>query len=434
MKAKYILASIALSLTMAANAADLGNSIEMTQLYIVGAGTDKNWDLGNAYELDKIDYGVFQWTGTLNGGGDFKFMNTREWHKHIVSANGNIEISVGNTYPLNFYSDWTLDGSKDTKFHVATTGTYTLTVDLNSMRMSISEAVTTAQWPAKFYLTGSAMDNAVVEMADQYGAERKASVYLKPGELKLRNTANVTTATRYYSPTFEGVDVTFGDGYYRHLYESSTEAGSGWSVSIEGYYNIYLDNSSHTYLIRRIVPIDVLYLVGGCCEKSWNYWDQSNCLFTPSGSNPYVMVWEGDLRIGYDSATNPDEPNKFKILTKKSWFDATYHPYVADAAAVGTTGARISGGDDLKWSISTNGRYRLELNILTEKLTGTLIEAYSSNGIDGDSEMAGVEDVATDHQDATTVYYDLQGNRISRPERGIYIAVTGNKARKIINR
>ena len=80
MKAKYILASIALSLTMAANAADLGNSIEMTQLYIVGAGTDKNWDLGNAYELDKIDYGVFQWTGTLNGGGDFKFMNTREWH------------------------------------------------------------------------------------------------------------------------------------------------------------------------------------------------------------------------------------------------------------------------------------------------------------------------------------------------------------------
>lgn len=426
---------MALSLTLAANAADLGNSIEMTQLYILGDGTDKGWDLGNAYEFTKIDYGVFQWTGTLNGGGDFKFMNTREqWHKHIVSANGNIEISVGNTYPLNFYADWQLDGSKDTKFHVATTGSYTLTVDLNSMRMSISQAVSTAQWPDKFYLTGSAVDNAVIEIPNQYGAERKASVYLKPGEVKLMNTATVTAQTRYYTPTFEGVDVTFGNGYYRPLYECSGEAGCGWSVSIEGYYNIYLDNSSHSYLFRRIVPIDVLYIVGGCCEKSWNYWDQSNCLFTQSASNPYVMVWEGDLRIGYDSASNPDEPNKFKILTKQSWFDATYHPYVADASAVGTSGARISGGDDLKWTIASDGHYRLELNILTETLTGTLLQTLSSTGIGGDSEMAGVEDIITAEQNNTTVYYDLQGNRIARPARGIYIEVTGDKAKKIINR
>ena len=85
----------------------------------------------------------------------------------------------------------------------------------------------------------------------------------------------------------------------------------------------------------------------------WNYWDANSCRFYPDPNRPEVMVWEGELRIGWDETA--DEPNKFKILTAQDWFRATYHPYVSDALAEGKTDARISGGDDLKWTISRDG-------------------------------------------------------------------------------
>lgn len=43
----------------------------------------------------------------------------------------------------------------------------------------------------------------------------------------------------------------------------------------------------------------------------------------------------------------------------------------------------------------------------------------------------GVEDVET-AEDAETVWYDLQGNRVVNPDKGIYIKVTGNKAEKVM--
>lgn len=47
----------------------------------------------------------------------------------------------------------------------------------------------------------------------------------------------------------------------------------------------------------------------------------------------------------------------------------------------------------------------------------------------GDS---GVDGVAADGIEAAPVYYDLQGRRVSHPDRGLYIKVTGNKAEKVI--
>lgn len=232
---------------LSAYARDMSNSIELTQLYIVGDATEASWDLGKAEELHRIDEGVFQWTGRLNGGKEFKFMNSREaWHKHVVATESGVEVKKGDEYLLNFYSDWGLDGKKDCKFHVAETGEYTVTVDLNSMRMTLTDPVDTAKWAEKFYLTGTALDNQVIEIPDCHGVEHKVPVYLKAGSVKLMDTPVETDQTRYFRPVFDDIDVTFGAGFHTPLleYDGSVQ---GWNVALEDYYTVYLDNSTHTY-------------------------------------------------------------------------------------------------------------------------------------------------------------------------------------------
>lgn len=433
------LTAVLLTAGMSVYAGDMSNSIELTQLYIVGDATVTSWDLGNADELHCIDEGVFEWTGRLSGGKEFKFMNSRDgWHKHIVATEAGVEVKKGEEYLLDFYADWALDGKYDCKFQVGETGEYTLIVDLNSMRMTMTEPVATAKWPEKFYLTGTAVDDKVIEIPDCHGVEHKLPVYLKAGTVKLMDTPVETDATHYYRPVFDDIDVTFGTGFHTSLFEYDGKTASGWNVALEDYYTVYLDNSSQTYRFSRYLPAKTLYLVGGCCERAWNYWDDSNCRFHPDSENPDIMVWEGELRIGWEKKTgadgkpvNPDEPDKFKILTAQDWFRDTYHPYIADVSAEGTTDARITGGDDVKWTISRDGVYRLELNTKTETLTGKFLGAVDGEDIPEKAVVAAIERAENDLA-TQTVYYNLLGNRVKDPSNGIFVEVSETGARKVM--
>ena len=69
--------------------AGMSNSIEYTQLYIVGTAVKAGWNIG-ATPMDRLDSGVFTWTGTLTAGEPFKFMNSNDgWHKHVVATSRN---------------------------------------------------------------------------------------------------------------------------------------------------------------------------------------------------------------------------------------------------------------------------------------------------------------------------------------------------------
>lgn len=413
--------------------AGMSNSIEYGQLYIVGEATATSWDLGSAASMSKIANGVFEWTGRLTGGKDFKFMNTREaWHKHIVSVKSDVVAEIGKTYSLNFFANWALDGKYDCKFKVAETGNYTITVDLTSMRMSISKPAETIKWPEKFYLVGSATDNKIIEIPDFYGIEHKKTVNLQPGFVKLIDTPTITDKTRYFIPRFPEVDITFGKGLNVYLYEAADINANGWSVTVPGEYMIYLDNGRHTFTCKRFIQYNALYIVGGCCELAWNYWDESNNRFIQDAGNPDVMVWEGELRIGWAGNTVA-EPNKFKILTAQSWFEDTYHPYKADMPVEGNSDARITGGDDLKWTIKRDGYYRMEFNTKTEVLKATYIQSSDVQGTDG-SQTAETPDVEISEEAGPTSYYNLQGIKISKPQSGLYIVNDGNKTKKCLMR
>lgn len=412
------------------------NSLELTQLYIVGDATPTSWDLGRAESMRPIDMGVFEWTGKLSAGGEFKFMNTNDgWRKHIVGDKADQTLQKDELYNLNFFATWTLDGKDDLKFRVADTGIYTVYVDLNAMMLKITDPVATAEWPAKFYITGSSVNDQVIEIPEYDGVEYKRVVSLSPGNVKVIDTPQRTDATRYFDPLFEDVDIQFGAGYYSPLYERNAQTSLGWNVSVRDDYALYFDKGAKTYSFKKYQPRRILYLVGGCCEKSWNYWDESNNKFYPDPENADIMVWEGELRIGWDTSNgNPPEPDKFKILTAPDWFKDTYHPYIADTSAVGTSQARITGGDDVKWTIDRDGYYRLVFDTRNETLTGTLIDPNQIGNPVSNPDTASVDTIAGDDYTGSVVYYNLQGEKVDGNWKGIVIAVHPSWTKKILNR
>jgi len=430
---RIVLSFVILTTMLIAKSQDLSNSIEYSQLYIVGAATSVGWSDSNALEMTKINHGVFKWQGELKANEEFKFINTRSWYKSILSASPDVVVELSKTYNLDFYAAWDLNG-KDWKFKMPKTGNYCVIVDLNNMKMSVTQQIATAQVPSSLYVTGTAIDNQVVELENMYDVEFKKVLSCNSGNLLLVNTPTINENTTYYGPLYEDVDLTFGKGFLSQLSVVDKDY-KGWSISAKGDYTIYVDKNNFAHQGRKFSSRKVLYIVGGCCELNWNYWDESNKRFFPNPENPAELIWEGELRMG-----TQEEPNKFKILTAESWTEETYHPYISDALAEGMSDARISGGDDLKWSIQKNGIYRLTLNTMAETLkaeylgpTPTEIAEYTEGTaalyeIDTNSYNVYVANgmINVDNSSATTVVVcNLMGQTISNRPNHISGAVTG---------
>lgn len=412
--------------------AGMSNSLELTQLYIVGDATEHGWDLGAAPDMRRIAPGVFRWEGKLSAGAEFKFMNTREgWHKHIVATIPNVSTTAGGTYNLDFYADWALPADKDLKFKApAEAGTYLITVDLNSLRMKVDEAPAELQMPARLYATGTALDGKFVELPPLGNVEFKGALELTPGNIVLVDRADLSSETRVFGPLFEDVDLCFGEGLHSGLVECGTSV-RGWSVSVAGRYTLYVDLRGESVRGRMFKPRNRLFIVGGCCELSWNYWDESDCVFTPLQGSPEKLVWEGRLEIGRQEGP---EPEKFKILTEKNWYAETYHPYCADEDAESSENFRASGGEDYKWTIRRNGNYRITVDTWRETLS---IICQPDATIDNENDNAGVEarpEAAV--SEGNVEVYDVWGHRLphdSELVHGVYIVrKSGCPARKIL--
>lgn len=351
--------------------AGMSNSIEYTQLYIVGTAVPGGWNIG-ATPMDRIDRGVFTWTGKLTAGEPFKFMNSNDgWHKHVVATSKDELIKEGEIHHLDFYANWQLPDMYDNKFKVEKTGEYVITVDLRSMSVCLSKPLPAQAYPDKYYITGSALDNQVIELTKIENFEFKQSLVCKPGNIILMDTPVRRDDTRYFIPVFEDVDLSFGKGFASKL-GVTTDAGTrGWSVSAPGNYIVYISCSDHKYMGRKHTPRKYLYIVGGCCELAWNYWDKSNCVFSPNPENADELIWEGELKFGKDC----DEPDRFKILTEKSWTEETYHPYIQDALAEGTGPIRTTDGGDTKWKITKEGNYRIIVDTRKETITAEYLSS-----------------------------------------------------------
>lgn len=258
------------------------------------------------------------------------------------------------------------------------------------MKMTVYEKTVDAALPEKLYATGSALDGKTVEVQAFGGVEFKAALELKAGNIILMNTATPTASTVYYTPLLEGVDITFGKGLTAPLKTTTDAEAEGWSVCVPGKYTVYAVKDNNSVYGTMFKPCKELYVVGGCCQLSWNYWDSPSTIrFTNNPANDEEMVWEGVLTTDWKESR--EEPSKLKILTTQSWFETTFHPYTADAPVEGTGNLRSTGGPDTKWTISRNGRYRLTVNTFKETLRGEYLGTAQTEA--KDNEVTGINNI-----------------------------------------
>lgn len=369
---KIILSLCAVIVIGGVKAADMSNSLELSQLYIIGDATPYSWDTNMCPNMEKVDEGVFRWSGHLEAGKEFKFLNTREFHKHIVATSADQQIRVGQYYDLNLEIDKGLPEYKDFKFKPATTGDYTLYVDLRSMRMAVYEKEKNCELPTKLYATGTALGGKVVEIPLYGNVEFKALLKLQVGNLILQDTPAARASTKYYTSLFDGVDISFGQDYSSSLKATTGKQVEGWSVSVPGKYTLHALKEQHRVYANLFKPRRTLYLVGGCLQDYWNYMaDPAVCQFVPSSSDSEELVWEGYLSPTWSDGR--PEPSKLKILTEQDWSSETYHPYAADAPLLGEGSFRSFGGDDWKWNIYQAGTFRITVNTAKETIRGELL-------------------------------------------------------------
>ena len=115
---------------------------DLTQLYINGSAlsADGEWDYDNPSEMTMTAEGVFTWTGDLYNAGEgkneFKFKNIADsWDQTFCSTQEDITISAGE-FDLNYRP---FESSPDDhKFKVAIAGRYTITANLNTMKMTVA--------------------------------------------------------------------------------------------------------------------------------------------------------------------------------------------------------------------------------------------------------------------------------------------------------
>lgn len=87
----------------------------------------------------------------------------------------------------------------------------------------------------------------------------------------------------------------------------------------------------------------------------------------------------------------------------------------------------------MKWTISRDGFYRLELNTKTETLKG-VYTPLPQQAHKPSTEMGGVIAVEIQEDRGFEEYYNLQGIKIEKPDSGVFIVYDGHKAIKRIKR
>ena len=168
-------------------------------IYAVGSSTKAGWAIENAIELPEtsFDSGIYKAKLYLNKCEAFdglKFMMARKWNNRMyVSAQPEQTVEAAGEFDLKY----TTNSEEDWKFSVLIEGLYEVTVDVNTMKMTIAET-----YPDKLWVIGDAVGGWTFEDGNILVACEQSGVYtwtgdLAQGELKF-----------YDGPSFD--DVAYG--------------------------------------------------------------------------------------------------------------------------------------------------------------------------------------------------------------------------------
>ena len=192
-----------------------------------------------------------------------------------------------------------------------------------------------------------------------------------------------------------------------------------WNVTVAGTYRLTFNCEDCTmssefiketeYEWPAVTPIETetLYLIGVVC--GWNPDNAPACTKAAEGN---VFVYEGQLPEG-----------TFRATTTKAWGThirpkVNTCPLESEAYAGDFT---YVDEPDFNWDVKEAGNYRLTFDLDNWTINTKRLDVSSS-----------AQFVISNMDNVSCEYYNLNGVRVQKPSKGIYIVKQGSKVSKVI--
>lgn len=423
------------------------SAVNADNLYVVGSATAAGWSPGDALEMTKVSDNVFTWTGDLKTG-EFKFLLANEWHPSITcdfntEEQKNQVVENGQTYDL-FERPGENDG-KDNKFQIDITGTYTLNVDLNSMKMAVS-LDNEIEVPMELYIIGDATlvgwSTDLTKLANEKQQLRREENghYTWSGELKQGRFRFINTASWWpsYTTANEEGDTEAGVGTFDLRFWDSTqgpdpEAAFSLSEENAGSYTIDIDVENLQMTITK--EAESLFMMGNAltgAEGVWSLdWAQA---FTPTATE-HEFEWQGFLY----SEDEAGLPTQFKFIKRADDWAGYVATQENQEIEVGKSYdiAPSKDNPDWKFTVPSEGYYKLTVN--TEALSVKVSQGQDGlTAVEAEGAVVKINGLTLIVEGAAADVFDTMGRTVAAnatavnlPAAGIYVVVINGKAVKV---
>ena len=217
----------------------------------------------------------------------------------------------------------------------------------------------------ELWAVGSAVPGGVQKLEKVADGDFKFVGSLKAGELRIQTQRKAGSGTSYLVPTLPDANIVSRGT----AYNMGTEEGQAWQVVVsEDRCRFHVDINSRVVCGEIVQPWGELFIAGGATEVGWKC-EGKMLLMEQSLDNPFVWTWEGELK----NHSDVEEGSRFKFQGQDRWGPKSLHPFVQDADILKEQHLRTNG-NDTKWAISQEGRYRITIDLLNETVTAKIIE------------------------------------------------------------
>lgn len=274
-----------------------------------------------------------------------------------------------------------------------------------------------AQDYSRFWAVGTAVPGGIQELTPFPNKQFKYTGRLvEGGTLSFRNTESPTASlVRYLKPTYEDAYAVTNPTPFT-LAPARDSLASLWTVPLtEDVYRITIDLNAKTLTGELFRPWNELFIVGGATECGWVTY--TFLPFTRDEDEVCTWDWTGELKERPEFG----EPRRFKFLGQNAWEPKALHPFSQDEDILQSTQLLTGVSIDNKWSVRQEGYYHIRVDVFRE----TVQAEYLGSALPGDSPSK-LEEVLQSDGNVCREMYDLNGRRVSRPSKSIYI-IEGHK-------
>ena len=300
---------------------------EPLELYIVGDATAGGWDLGNAMKqpLTRLEDGTYTWGGELKEG-NFRFVLGHEWWPsysvpagagEVTEENpdglGDLDVTVGE-YTLFF---WENEPNPNVSFKVTQPGLYTINLDIENLKMIITERA------PELYIIGNALNGGSdlwdLGWAQPFTPTGNANEFVWNGYLyKLGHANDDPDQPRTAEFRFISQSNDWNPGYVAEYPQDEISVGGTYNflpaegqqdmkytVKEDGWYKLIANTSTLTLEVLEGTPEEEEGLVGAVETEGAAITVSGNVLNVAGGVADIYDIHGRVIAIGVSNVTLP---------------------------------------------------------------------------------------------------------------------------------